>query len=75
MWSPDGELYAIGPVHRWFFLKLRPGKEIDISKATDVEVSDFKWVSFEEARKIPGPHKAHVYEKLHEYFIERIVSE
>lgn len=62
----------IGQVHRWFFLRLKSEVLIDLTKATDDEVSDYKWVSFEDALKVHGPHKKPVYEKLHTFFKELI---
>jgi putative (di)nucleoside polyphosphate hydrolase len=68
-----GELHdRIGQAHKWFFLKLKPDVNIDISKALQDEVSDFKWTTFEEVVKLPGPHKIHVYEDLHRYFKTKI---
>lgn len=60
----------IGQVHRWFFLRLKSEVLIDLTKATDKEVSDYKWVSFKDALKVHGPHKRPVYQKLHTFFRE-----
>lgn len=60
----------VGQAHRWFFLKLKATSTIDITKATEEEVSDFRWVTFAEALAEAGPYKEHVYESLHHYFKE-----
>lgn len=62
--NPD----RLGQVHRWYFLKLKDGVEINLETATDEEFDDHKWVSWEEALTVPPSYKVHVYQKLHDYF-------
>ncbi|MAZ29780.1 hypothetical protein CL655_00665 [bacterium] len=66
--NPD----RLGQVHKWFYLKLKDGIEIDLATATDHEFNDVKWVSWEEALTVPPPYKVHVYQELYEYFKENI---
>lgn len=58
----------LGQAHCWFFLRLKDTSVIDLQKATEQEVSNFKWTQFEEAILQAGDHKKHVYESLHEHF-------
>lgn len=64
----DPTIERLGQAHRWFFLKLKPGVTIDLSRATDVEVSDFCWLPLSEALARTEPYKLHVYQELAEFF-------
>jgi len=64
----------LGQAHRWFFLKLKDDAEIDLTKATEVEASDYKWVSFTEAIAATGELKKHVYQELATYFSNEILK-
>lgn len=66
--SGNPEADRIGQTHCWFFLKLKTTSTIDITKATEEEVSNFRWVTFEEAIAEAGSYKRHVYESLYEHF-------
>jgi putative (di)nucleoside polyphosphate hydrolase len=62
----------IGQAHKWYFLKLKNDVSIDLSKATEYEASNYKWVSFDEAIEETESFKKHVYNQLKTYFIENI---
>lgn len=64
----DATKSRLGQAHRWYFLKLKEGVDIDITKAEELEVSDFRWSSFEEAIKETEDIKKHVYQQLEKYF-------
>lgn len=63
---------CLGQAHNWYFLKLKPGVEIDITKAVDKEFSEAKWVSFDHLLALPDTLKKDVYKALSKYFIENI---
>ena len=64
----DPSKSRLGQVHRWFFLKLKATVEIDLSKASEKEASDYKWVTFAEAVNTTEKLKRHVYVALAEHF-------
>lgn len=68
----DHSVARIGQTNQWFFLKLKPGAEINLSKATDDEFNNWRFVTFEEAIEETSPHKQHVYKTLHAHFTEYI---
>ncbi len=59
---------CLGQAHRWWFLRIAAGSEIDLSHATEDEFDDWRWVSFEDAIRETNELKRHVYEELFEYF-------
>lgn len=68
-----------GQIHQWFFLRLKPGVKIDLTKATDREFTAVRFVTFEEAlqeveaRTTPvGRMKLSVYWELYEFFRARV---
>lgn len=70
--STDPSIERIGQSHQWYFLKLSPGSDIDLTRATDNEFDDWKWVTFEEAIETTAPHKQHVYQTLQKYFVTEV---
>lgn len=70
----DNTAARFGQAHRWFFLKLKPTATIDLTKATDDEFDEWKWTSFEEALRVTGDRKKHVYETLHVFFRTKILQ-
>jgi putative (di)nucleoside polyphosphate hydrolase len=64
----------LGQAHRWWFLELAPDTTIDLAKATDQEFDDFKWVAWDEALTAPNSYKVHVYQVLHQYYLEHITK-
>jgi putative (di)nucleoside polyphosphate hydrolase len=71
----DSSKSRLGQAHRWYFLKLKDTVYIDLSQATEIEASDFKWVSFDEAIAKTEELKKHVYRELETYFKEVILRE
>jgi len=64
----DSTKSRMGHVHRWYFLKLKGEVTIDLDKATMVEASAYKWITWEAALAGTEPCKQHVYQALGEYF-------
>jgi putative (di)nucleoside polyphosphate hydrolase len=64
---------CLGQIHRWFYLKLKPGIVIDISQVPHPEFKDFKWSTFEALVSDTDTVKAVVYQKLAVYFANQIV--
>lgn len=58
----------LGQAHKWFFLKLKPGSTIDLSKATHQEVSECAWTTFESIIESAPEYKKAVYQQVYEYF-------
>lgn len=63
----------LGQAHKWFFLALNEGVEIDLDKATEDEASDFRWTSFEDAINETEDLKKHVYRELETFFKSEIL--
>lgn len=70
--SADASIVRLGQTHQWYFLKLHDDSIIDLAKATDDEFDEWKWVTFEEAIEATTPHKQHVYQELHAYFLNEV---
>lgn len=70
----DQNKSRLGQMHRWYFLQLRPEVEIDLSKATEYEASDFKWVSFAEAVSMTDALLKNAYQQLETYFNKTILD-
>jgi putative (di)nucleoside polyphosphate hydrolase len=70
--STDATVVRLGQTHQWYFLKLNDDVFIDLTRATDKEFDEWKWVTFEEAIEATAPHKQHVYQELHAYFESEI---
>jgi len=66
--NPD----RLGQAHRWYFLELAPDVTIDLANATEDEFDDCKWTTWQEALTVPPPYKVHVYQALHQYFIDNL---
>ena len=64
----DVDQPILGQGHCWFFLKLKPGRTIDLEKSLEDAASEFRWTSFQELISFTGEHKKHVYETLSLYF-------
>ena len=62
----------IGQAHKWYFLKLKTGVEIDLEKATDDEADAYRFNTFEEAIRECDDLKKPVYRELERYFITKI---
>jgi putative (di)nucleoside polyphosphate hydrolase len=58
----------LGQAHKWFFLKLKPGTEINLTKATHHEVSTYDWFTFEEIIERAPEYKKPVYQQVYSYF-------
>jgi putative (di)nucleoside polyphosphate hydrolase len=71
----DSSQSRLGQAYRWYFLKLKEGSTIDLSKATEDEVANYNWVSFPEAIKTPEKLKKHIYQELEKYFKEHISTQ
>ena len=64
---------CLGQTHRWYYLKLKPDVEIDITKAHDKEFVDAKWSSFDELLSLSDTLKHEVYQTLAHYFKSNII--
>jgi putative (di)nucleoside polyphosphate hydrolase len=58
----------LGQAHKWFFLKLKPGIDIDLKKATHQEVSEYTWTNFETIIESAPEYKKSVYEQVYGQF-------
>lgn len=65
----------LGQVHRWFFLELQDGVEINLTNATDQEFSDFQWVSFEDIFTLTSDYRRPTYQELYEFFVSNVKKE
>jgi len=65
---------CLGQIHKWYFLKLKPGISIDIRKASDQEFNQCRWSNFDDLIKHTDNIKHDVYFKLAEYFSSKIRS-
>lgn len=68
----DANKSRIGQAHKWYFLKLKPGTTINLSKATDEEASAFRFNTFTEAIAETEDLKKPVYQELERFFDEKI---
>lgn len=67
--------YILGQVQRWWFLKVKPTTVIDVSKATDRELSDWKLTSPQDFLNTNKTEwKQDVYQQLASYLTENILS-
>jgi putative (di)nucleoside polyphosphate hydrolase len=71
----DATKSRLGQAHRWYFMKLKDDVEIDLAAATEVEASDFDWVSFAKAIEITDELKKHVYQELEAHFTQHIFNQ
>jgi putative (di)nucleoside polyphosphate hydrolase len=72
--TEDPNNSRLGQAHKWYFLELKSEVEIDLSKAKEDEVSDYRWTNFTEAINETEPLKKHVYLELEKFFIEDIFT-
>ena len=63
-----GRPECLGQAHRWYFLELKPGTEIDLNKAHDQEFTNWRWTTFEELIAQTGEMKKSIYTTLNNYF-------
>lgn len=70
--NPDKS--RLGQAHKWYFLELKSGVDIDLEKATEDEASDYRWANFTEAIEETEPFKKHVYKELEKFYAENILS-
>ncbi len=70
MKDPNG----LGQIHRWYFLKLKPGTTIDVSRAKDKEFTDSRWSTFEDLLASADILKQTVYTELYNYFKTNIIK-
>ena len=64
----------VGHTHRWYFLKLRKDVTIDLAKATMIEASAYKWITWDVVLSDTEPCKQHVYQALASYFKESVFT-
>lgn len=67
-----GRPECLGQAHRWYYLELKPGTEVDLSKAHDQEFSDWRWTTFAELIAETSDMKKGVYTTLNNYFTDNI---
>lgn len=67
-----GKPECLGQAHRWYFLELKPGIEIDLSKAHDQEFTDWRWSTFTDLINETGEMKKSIYLSLNKYFEENL---
>lgn len=65
---------CFGQAHRWYYLKLKPGIEVDLDKAVDKEFVAVKWASFEHLLSLPDTFKHEVFRALADHFSSHIVK-
>jgi putative (di)nucleoside polyphosphate hydrolase len=70
--TEDSDKSRIGQAHKWYFLELKSDVKIDLTKATEDEASNFRWVTFTEAIGETEEFKKHVYKELEEFFKSKI---
>jgi putative (di)nucleoside polyphosphate hydrolase len=70
----DSTKTRIGQAHKWYFLKLKSGIQIDLSKATDEEADAFRFNTFKEAIAECEPLKKPVYQELENYFKSKVIQ-
>jgi len=64
----DSSKSRFGQAHRWYFLELKESVTIDLTKASENEASDYKWVPFPLAVAETEELKKHVYQELMTHF-------
>lgn len=64
----------LGQVHRWFFLRLKEGLEIDLKNATENEFSAWEWTDFDTVVSRTSEHKRPVYEELRDFYNQNLRS-
>jgi len=67
-----GKPECLGQTHRWYFLELKPGTEIDLKKASDKEFSNWRWSTFTELIAETGEMKKEIYTTLNRFFEQNL---
>lgn len=70
--SDNPEPDRLGQVHRWFFLKLKEGVEINLEKATEDEFSAWEWTDFDTVVERTSEDKRPAYEELREFYNQNL---
>jgi putative (di)nucleoside polyphosphate hydrolase len=63
---------ALGQIHRWYFLELKEGQQIDLSLAQDKEFLNVKKTNFSEFLTEYKDFKTEVFALLHDYLENEI---
>ena len=63
-----------GQCHKWYFLKIKEDRDIDLSKALEDEASDYRWTDFSSVVSETDELKKHVYRELQTYFNEVVLK-
>lgn len=63
---------TLGQIHTWYFLKVVPDIQIDISKVEHPEFADWKWSTFAELLDTSDTLKRDVYQTLSDHFDKEI---
>lgn len=72
--SVPGNPECLGQAHRWYYLELKPGTEIDLKKAHDQEFTHWRWNSFADIIAETGEMKKGIYIALNKYFEESLLT-
>ncbi len=64
---------CLGQIHCWFYLKIKPGTVIDISKVEHPEFKDWRWGTFVDLITNTSSFKTGIYNKLAAHFTKVIV--
>lgn len=72
---PARYINCLGQTHRWWFLEIASGTEIDLNKASDKEFEDYHWIPFTEYLLTTNSSFKHsVYNELFDYFRNNILN-
>ncbi len=63
----------LGQCHRWFYLQLKPGHIIDLTRALEKEFVTMKWITPDELADLGGI-RDHIYKDLAHYFTSNIIN-
>jgi putative (di)nucleoside polyphosphate hydrolase len=79
VYQPDDTLNnpgksRIGHTHRWFFLRLKDNVTINLDKATMVEASAYKWITFDQVLTETEECRQYVYQALQTYFQTNVLK-
>lgn len=69
----DHTVSRLGQVHRWYFLELQAGVEINLTQATENEASAVRFITFDQVIAETDNFKRAVYRELREYFLTTIL--
>ena len=62
------ERERIGQAHYWYFLKLKNGCDIDLSKATEREYTDFRWTDWQTVIDSINERRMPIYSQLRDFY-------